>query len=289
MAEQFLFGFLGTAVAHLAGDPVLHPGIWTILFATFFSTTQIYAALLAITLTAPGLVSEDIRGRTFLLLFSRPLTRWDYILGKLAVPVAAALSVTFLPALFLYVGSLCLVPSWGLLAATWPLLAKALAASLALAFPASFLALFLSSLVRESRYALLLWLAVWLLPSFFPRFHRETDPESQPTKISDSRVHISIGGVPLKGEGRGQWPITLNESIAAANRRCFDVPGVLESTDFLPHIRKKVGAPTEQYLKKITRDFENHEPAGVPWILLGGITLVSFMGLSLRIRGRQLT
>lgn len=262
MAQQFLFGVLGNAVARLAGDPELHPGIWSILFTSFFTATQLTAALVMITLTAPGLVSEDIRGRTFLLFFSRPLTRWDYILGKLSVPVAAALSVTLLPVLTVYLASLCLVPSPNLLAATWTIPAKALLASVAIAVPASLLALFLSSLVRESRYALVGWLALLLVPAM-------------------------IGGS-SRSSGEEDRPVSLHGNAAAAVRRVFDVPGVLESTGFFRHISDRTGFASEHQLQKLLRSFTASGPAAVPAAVLGGIALLSLAGLSLRVKGRQI-
>lgn len=40
--------------------------------------------VMVIGLIAPPMISQDVRSRAFLLYFSRPLTRGEYLLGKLA-------------------------------------------------------------------------------------------------------------------------------------------------------------------------------------------------------------
>jgi ABC-2 type transport system permease protein len=49
-----------------------------------------------------GLIANDLRTGAILVYLSRPLTRRDYVLGKLGVLLALNLSVTLVPALALY-------------------------------------------------------------------------------------------------------------------------------------------------------------------------------------------
>lgn len=57
-----------------------------------------------------ALVADDLRCGAMLVYLSRPLTRRDYVLGKLGVVMTLGLSVTLLPGLVLYVAALGLAP-----------------------------------------------------------------------------------------------------------------------------------------------------------------------------------
>jgi ABC-2 type transport system permease protein len=58
-----------------------------------------------------GLIANDLRTGGILVYLSRPLTRRDYVLGKLGVLLVLNLSVTLLPGLLLYAGALGLAPA----------------------------------------------------------------------------------------------------------------------------------------------------------------------------------
>jgi ABC-2 type transport system permease protein len=57
-----------------------------------------------------GLIANDLRTGAILVYLSRPLTRRDYVLGKLGVLMLLNLSVTFVPGLLLYLIALALAP-----------------------------------------------------------------------------------------------------------------------------------------------------------------------------------
>jgi ABC-type transport system involved in multi-copper enzyme maturation permease subunit len=63
---------------------------------------QIGFALLLTVWGGTGLIADDLRSGALLVYFSRPLTRADYVLGKLAVLLALNLAVTALPMLLLW-------------------------------------------------------------------------------------------------------------------------------------------------------------------------------------------
>jgi ABC-2 type transport system permease protein len=87
------------------------------LFARFFDW-QLPLALLLTTFAGAGLIANDLRSGAMLVYLSRPLTRRDYVLGKLSVLLALNLAVTLVPGLLLYVAGLALAPehflSWDL-------------------------------------------------------------------------------------------------------------------------------------------------------------------------------
>jgi ABC-2 type transport system permease protein len=137
--------------------------IWNWMLMTFFRYPQALLILFLIGATTPALISRDIRSRAFLLYFSRPIGSLEYIAGKLLVPASYILFVTTLPALALYLFAIAMSPDLTVIGSTWEIPLKILIASLALVIPTSLLALMLSSLTQESRFANFSWFAIWAL------------------------------------------------------------------------------------------------------------------------------
>jgi ABC-type transport system involved in multi-copper enzyme maturation permease subunit len=171
MALGFVGPFVGPEVetqlrtALDAGDPGGARHIaWKWLLLTFFRYPQGLLMALVVGLIAPPLVAKDVHSRAFLLYFSRPLTRVEYILGKFIVVCAYVGMVTTIPALALYLlGVLLSPPEVGVIASTWDLPLRILAASVVLIIPTAALALAFSSLTTRTFYAGFAWFAVWLL------------------------------------------------------------------------------------------------------------------------------
>lgn len=140
--------------------------VWAWLLQTFFRNPQGVVMVMVVGLIAPPLISQDVRSRAFLLYFSRPLTRGEYLLGKLASVWVYLSVISTLPALALYVLGVLLSPNLSVISATWDIPFRILAASVVLMLPTSVLALCFSSLTQESRYAGFAWFAVWILGWF---------------------------------------------------------------------------------------------------------------------------
>ena len=75
-------------------------------------------------------------------------------------------AISAVPALALYVGGILLSPNVDVIAATWDLPFRILAASAVLAIPTGAIALCLSSMTQESRFAGFGWFAIWILGWF---------------------------------------------------------------------------------------------------------------------------
>ena len=71
---------------------------------------QKYAVIVVTIFAGAGLVSTDLRTGAILVYLSRPLTRRDYVVGKLCVLLALNLSVTLGPGLMLYAVGAGLAP-----------------------------------------------------------------------------------------------------------------------------------------------------------------------------------
>jgi ABC-2 type transport system permease protein len=122
------------------------------LFGEFLNQ-QIGFTLLLSVFGGSGLVANDLRTGAILAYLSRPLTRRDYVLGKLGVLLALNLAVTLVPGLLLYFVSLALAPE---LFAKWELawIAPAIVLqALVIALVVGLLALAISALSRSARVA----------------------------------------------------------------------------------------------------------------------------------------
>jgi ABC-2 type transport system permease protein len=122
------------------------------LFGEFLNQQIVFTLLLSI-FGGAGLIANDLRTGAILVYLSRPLTRRDYVLGKLGVLLALNLSVTLVPGLLLYAIALALAPElflkWSLAWIAPAVVLHSAVVSLSL----SLLALAVSSLSRSARVA----------------------------------------------------------------------------------------------------------------------------------------
>src|SRR5687767_15626483 len=79
------------------------------LFGQYLSQ-QLIPVLFVTIFAGAGLVANDLRTGAVLVYLSRPLTRRDYVAGKLGVLMALNLAVTLAPALLLYAVGVGLAP-----------------------------------------------------------------------------------------------------------------------------------------------------------------------------------
>ncbi len=136
---------------------------WGYLFYFFFSAPMTVVSVLVVGLIAPPLIAQDMRSRAFILYFSRPITRLEYILGKASVIWTYAGLTAVAPAFVLYAVAVVLSPSVDVVADTWTLPLRAVGAGLLLLVPSTLAALMFSALTLESRYASFAWFAMWIL------------------------------------------------------------------------------------------------------------------------------
>ena len=136
---------------------------WSSLLLNLFRRSQPLILIPMVGLIAPPLISQDFRSRAFLLYFSRPLSKTQYILGKGMTVIAYLSMITFFPALCLFVVGILLSPDISVLSATWDLFFRIAIVSAVIVVPCTALSLMLSSLTTESRYASFGWFAIWIL------------------------------------------------------------------------------------------------------------------------------
>lgn len=140
--------------------------MWAFLLNFFFQIPQAVVMSLMVGIITPSLISQDIRSRAFLLYFSRPVSRLQYIIGKYLTVWTYLMLITAVPALVLYLLGVLLSPQLGVISSTWDLPLRIVAATAVLVIPTASLALCLSSLTQESRIAGFAWFAIWVLGWF---------------------------------------------------------------------------------------------------------------------------
>ena len=74
----------------------------TWFFQNLFLRAQLYLAFVVVLVVGPSLLSADLRNRAMPLYLSRPLTRTDYVLGKLLVLAVLVSAITWAPGLLLF-------------------------------------------------------------------------------------------------------------------------------------------------------------------------------------------
>ena len=135
--------------------------VWSRLLLAFMRAPQAVLLAVVIGLVAPTLISRDMRAKAWLVYFTRPVSRRDYILGKAAVLAGVVAMVTLLPALGLWLVGVLVSPSVDVAWATLDLPAKVFVSSFAVAIPTVLLALAYSAITTESRIAGFAWFATW--------------------------------------------------------------------------------------------------------------------------------
>jgi len=152
------------------GTPVVDPQVdvantrhvvWSRLLLAFMRVPQAVLLAVVIGLIAPSLISRDLRAKAWLVYFTRPVGRIEYLLGKATILGVLVAAITVLPALALWLMGVLVSPSVWVAVDTWDLPLKAVAASIVLAVPTVLLALAYSSLTAESRIASFAWFATW--------------------------------------------------------------------------------------------------------------------------------
>jgi ABC-2 type transport system permease protein len=161
------FGMIGSLVADSLGGSLEDPAaarriVWSRLLLAFMRAPQAVLLAVVVGLVAPRLIADDLRAKAWLVYFTRPVSRSDYIFGKVLVLAAIVGLITFLPAVVLWVVGVLVSPSVEVALATWDLPVRILTAAAAVTIPTVLLALAYSSLTTESRIAAFAWFATWV-------------------------------------------------------------------------------------------------------------------------------
>ena len=146
----------------LAGPRAFRGAVWTLGYYYFFRIEMIFAMILVL-LVGPGLISQDLRFNAIPLYFSRPLRRFDYFVGKLAVIGVYLSAVAIVPAVLAFVLGILFSLDFSVLRDTWRILLASVGYGAVIVLSAGTLMLALSSLSRNSRSVAALWVGTWFV------------------------------------------------------------------------------------------------------------------------------
>ncbi len=132
-------------------------------FLTYFSNDSLlFLIVLVLAFGAGGLIADDLKHNSLQLYFSRPLSKKDYLVGKMSVVAFFVLILTALPGIVLIIFKLIFAGSFKFfLQYPWlPLSVLGYSALLTVFF--GFYVLLLSSVSKNARYVLILIFGVYI-------------------------------------------------------------------------------------------------------------------------------
>jgi len=122
------------------------------LFGQMLKYQLLFGILLSIS-GASGSIANDLRTGAMLVYLSRPLTKRDYLLGKIGFPLALNLGVMLVPGLLLYLTGLALAPEQYLQWRLWWIAPAIVLYAVAAGLVVSLATLAVSALSRSARVA----------------------------------------------------------------------------------------------------------------------------------------
>src|SRR5262245_34877960 len=133
------------------------------LFRGFLDQQGLFVFLLIV--GASGAIADDRRANALQVYLSKPLTRVEYITGKLFAPFAFVLSVTLVPALLLLIVHVAFAGSLTFVTQNLYLLPAILLYSVVLALVGTFTMVALSSLSKSRRFTALTFTGLFFFTS----------------------------------------------------------------------------------------------------------------------------
>lgn len=121
-------------------------------FEEFLTQQSFFTFIIAIYAGA-GLISNDLRANALPLYLSKPITRNDYVMGKLGVLVFFLALPTFVPGISLYLLAILFQANLAYLLTNWWIVASITGYSLIIIFTYGFMILGFSSLSKSRRVA----------------------------------------------------------------------------------------------------------------------------------------
>ncbi len=137
--------------------------VWTQLIYWFNRSPQALMCIIIVGMVGPRLICYDLRSRAYLLYLSRPISTWEYILGKISVLAFLLALVTAIPSLLVYFAGLMLSPSYGVFWDTWDLPLRIILSLFFVAIPMSSLCIAFSAFTSETRFANAAWFSTWII------------------------------------------------------------------------------------------------------------------------------
>ncbi len=184
-------------------------------FRDFFDKQDIFVFLVTITLGAAS-IAEDRRVNALQIYLSKPLTRLEYICGKLGVLVGFLLFITWVPAMLLLVVEVLFAGSFSFVTSNLHLIPAITVFALIESVLASMCILALSSLSTNSRFVGILYAALIFFSDALYGVMRAVTGSTKVSPIAFGNNLAQIGDavfrVPLRYET--PWVVSLMVVVA---------------------------------------------------------------------------
>jgi ABC-2 type transport system permease protein len=118
-----------------------------------FLTHQMFFAFIIAIYAGSGLIANDLRANALQIYLSKPITRWDYILGKLGVMIFFLALTTLTPGVLLFLLAAVFESNLMFLSEHWWILGSIIGYSLVIVLTFALVILALSALSRSASFA----------------------------------------------------------------------------------------------------------------------------------------
>lgn len=184
-------------------------------FRDFLSQQGLFVFLITI-YVGSGLIANDRRANALQLYLSKPVTRAEYVLGKMSVLVVFLLAVTWLPAMLLLLLQIAFSGSFTFLKANSSLLASITLLSLVTTIVVTFGMTALSSLSRSSRFVGILFAGLMLFSEAMFDTLRFITGSTSVSWLSVQASLEQVGDVIFRQAPRYQTPTAVSFVVLAA-------------------------------------------------------------------------
>jgi ABC-2 type transport system permease protein len=180
------------------------------MFKDFLGQQDLFVFFIAVYVGA-GLIANDRRANALQIYLSKPLTRVEYVFGKLAILMTFLLLVTWIPAIVLLIVQVLFAGSFSFLVENLYLFPAITLKSFVQALTVSCAMLALSSLSNSSRYVGILYAGVIFLTQAIYGVLRGVTGDSSWAWVSFSANLTRIGDLifRLPPESDTPWPVSL--------------------------------------------------------------------------------
>lgn len=157
-----------TAMVLLYPDIVVH-GLYSFLFL-LLSRTTLFLSLVAMTIVVPRLVTRDRASNALTIYLSRPLTSFDYLIGKFGIVVGVLLVIWTGPLLLAWLLGVLFAPDTVFISHSMLPLGRALLFNLIGLVVIAAIAFCISSLAKTATRTVLMWIGAWILVGMIAQF-----------------------------------------------------------------------------------------------------------------------
>jgi len=196
-----------------AASAVLAPSAET--FRAFIEQQNFFVFLIAV-YVGSGLIAQDRRANALQIYLSKPLTRLDYVAGKMAILATFLLVVTWVPAMLLLFGQMILSGSFAFARANLILFPAITLFSFLEVFVVCCAVLALSSLTTSTRYVAVMFAGVMFFSEAVYGTLRLITGSTAVSWVSFTGSLAQVGDFIFRQPLRYQTPVAVSIIVLAA-------------------------------------------------------------------------